>query len=164
MANYHTRALFYETRQLDRINPTYTTKPKDYKVDGIVYLSMKRIYLEIGDPTEHEFVQAVFDGNWKHWEAVAKSYALKDVGMDVERWREELEVKIKSDAIKCLIADARSDKGSSASSAKWLAEGGWKGPKRGRPSNKEVERERKIQAGIQDDIQGDLDRMQDLLN
>lgn len=72
-------------------------------------------------------------------------------------WRDELEVKLRSEGIRNL-RKASKEGSRGVSAAKYLAEKGWE-KKRGRPSKEEIERERKIQAAMEDDLEGDAARM-----
>jgi len=148
-----TQGLFWEYRHPD-YEPTFCLKEDDVERQGKMYISMRRLYLEIGDVTEYEFAKQVL-GSWDHWQKIQKSSLLME---HINEWRIELEIKLRSQAIGAMktVAIEGGDKG--ISSAKWIAEGKWKGA-RGRPSKEEVTRERKIHAGIETDINDDYDRM-----
>ena len=149
-----TQGLFWELRHPD-YPATFTLKEQDMVKKGVTYYSLKKIYLEIADITEYEFAMEVF-GSWDHWLKIQKSGTIMEY---VNQWRVELEIKLRSQAIKAMktVALEGGDKG--ISSAKWIAEGKWKGSSRGRPSKEEVEREKKIHAGIESDINKDYERM-----
>src|SRR5690554_1234851 len=134
IGNFRTLSLFFETNITD-YEPLYTLKDDNHEVNGKVYPSLKRVYLSFDDPTEWEFVEAVF-GNWRHWEKILGNKKLREY---IDQWRYELEIKLRSQAIREMVK--QSSKKDSA--AKWLAEGQWKGKARGRPTKAEVERERK---------------------
>lgn len=150
IGNFRTMSLFFETNNTN-YEALYSLKDYDHEVDGKVYPSLKKIYLQFDDPTEWEFVEAVF-GNWRHWERICNN---KLISPYIDQWRKELEIKLRSQAIREMVK--QSSKKDSA--AKWLAEGQWKGKARGRPTNVEVERERKIAAGIQTDLESHWDRL-----
>ena len=141
---YRTRSLFYETQDVDTFEPIFTLKPYDY--NGCV--SLKRIYLELALPdNEYEFATTVF-GDWEHWKKLCAS---KWFQAYVSDWREELEIKIKSAAMKAMFDTARYEGSKGTAAAKWIAEGKWRS-QRGRPSKDEVERERRIQAGVAEEV------------
>ena len=142
IGNFRTLSLFYETNITD-LEPLFTLKDDDYTVGEATYMSMKQIYLSFDDPTEWEFVQSVF-GNWRHWQKILGNKRLRSY---IDQWRMELEIKLRSQAVRNMVKHSKQRD----SAAKWLAEGTWKG-KRGRPSKDEVERERKVQAGIEQDL------------
>jgi hypothetical protein len=75
--------------------------------------------MEIADPTEYKVAMAL-TGDWLHWEQICASWTIKPI---IEQWREELQVKIKSEAVEALVKQSKSDKGTAA--AKWLAENGY---------------------------------------
>jgi hypothetical protein len=64
---------------------------------------------------------AVF-GNWHVWDVIRNAPQLKPY---VKRWRNEAEVKIKSEAIKAIALEAQSGGRSSFTAAKLLLERGW---------------------------------------
>ena len=149
IGNFRTLSLFYETNITD-LEPLYTLKDSDHTVGDKTYPSLKTIYLSFSDPTEWEFVQAVF-GNWRHWERLCGNKKIREF---IDQWREEMEIKLRSRAALSLIN--QSDTKDSA--AKWVADAGWRG-KRGRPSKAEVERERKIAAGIDTELADHWERV-----
>jgi hypothetical protein len=142
IGNFRTLSLFYETNITD-LSPIFTLKDEDHTVNGKTYMSMKQLYLSFDDPTEWEFVQSVL-GNWRHWQKIMGNKRLREY---IDQWRMELEIKLRSQAVRNMVKHSKNRDGA----AKWLAEGSWKG-KRGRPSKDEVERERKVQAGIEQDL------------
>ena len=137
---WRTRSLFKETIDPTSIasgwTPEFTLKEQDD--DGLP--SMRRLYMDIGDPTEYQFAMDVL-GSWEHWCKMCES---KWFSEHVEKWRAELETKLRSDAVMDLVEIAKAGTGQSTQAAKWLAEGRWKeaserkATKRGRPSKAEV--------------------------
>lgn len=144
-----TQSLFFEY-YIDNAEAVFTTKDDDYTVNGTKYLSLKKIYLEIADPTEYEFAITVF-GNWRHWQRLTRKF-LKAY---VEVWRSELSVKLRSKAIKQAMSNAKSG---NFNAAKWVADKGWES-KRGRPSKKEKAQIQAEDKQVSDDIQSDLRRL-----
>lgn len=160
-----TQALFWEYRN-DSYKPLFTLKPYDHEVDGVLYPSLKLIYMELADfpeDGEYDFAIAVFGPEgWTQWQKiVANKLLFKGI---ISEWRTELEVKRKAEAIKAIAQGARIP-GKGFSAAKYLAEKGWE-KRAGRPSKEEVERTKKIHAGIESETQEELDRLRDegLLN
>ena len=146
-----TASLFVEMIQKDQLDagfvPFYTLKGKTGYVD------LHSIYMEEEDPTEYTFALRAF-GSWDHFK---KLESLVWFQFHLKHWRDELEVKMRSDGIKNLIkASKEGSRGVSA--AKYIAEKGWE-KKRGRPSKDEVERERQIQAAMDEEIAGDGARL-----
>lgn len=143
---YLTQALFKETIQTSvkkTYTPPFTLKPED----SGKCISMKRLYLEIADPTEYAFAMEVL-GSWEHWLKLTNCEWFQPY---LTAWREELELKLRSKGIKAMMDLAVSGKDNAA---KWLAEGGWNGKsKRGRPSKAEVTAERKKKAKMIEEVE-----------
>ena len=60
---------------------TYDGEDKVYK--GKTYPSLKRLYLEHGDPKEYSFARKyLFD--WKHWQRLCNNAM---IGRHIEEWR-----------------------------------------------------------------------------
>jgi hypothetical protein len=130
----------------------YTLKDNDFEYNGKVLPSIKRLYLEIADPTEYEFAQTCLLG-WNHWQRLCENKAVRK---HIDEWRTELEVKLRSRGVKAAISAAN---GGNFQASKWLADRGWdtRGP--GRPSKAEVERETKVQAAMSEEFGADIIRM-----
>lgn len=114
-------------------------------------------YIELNDPTEYSFAMELL-GSWEHWKTLVESATFRT---HIALWREELEIKLRSEAIKEIIAVSTTEKARGTTAAKWLAEGGWKESvnARGRPSAAEIKRTRRIHAGITDEVGDDFDRL-----
>lgn len=154
IGRYLTQALFWETRT-EGYTPVFTLKDQDHTVNGVTYKSLRKVYMEIADPTEYEFAQVVF-GSWEHWQTICSSSMLLPY---IEKWREELSVKLRSKAIKAMTQTALEEGSKGTTAAKWLAQEGWKGSSRGRPSKEEVAAERRKEAGIRSEVEDDLKRL-----
>lgn len=165
--NFRTMSLFYETNMPSRGNTSedgsafisfFTLKPHDHSVGGHVYLSLKAIYFDYDHipGLEYEFAMDVFS-SWDHWVRLTDDSAVRKHFAD---WRRELEVKIRADALKSILVTSKNKSSPSASqAARFLVEKGWIEKKAGRPSKEEVERERKIAAGIKDTLSEDMARL-----
>lgn len=93
-----TKTLFYEFAYItdnDKKNVLYTLKDHDYQG----YPSLKRLYLEEADLTEYKFAIKYFN-DYDHWISLASKPWLSDF---VASCRRELELKVRSDALKALI-------------------------------------------------------------
>ena len=77
-------------------------------------------------------------------------------------WLAEVEIKLRSDAIGNMCEQALDPKGTAA--AKWIAEGRYRPRKVGAPSNAEVQRQAKIQASIDDEVEDDIARVADVVS
>lgn len=151
---YFTNILFKEYSDQPEL-ALYTTASDDIVEDGKTYISLRKKYLELEDPTEYEISSRYFD-NWEHWKKVREASKIKP---HVEAWREELEVKLRSKGIK-VIYDKMYDGDYQAS--KWLAEKGWVArgeKKRGAPSAAERVSEARKEAKVIGVIDSHWERM-----
>lgn len=154
---YRTQSLFWETRSDEKgYIPLFTRKGYNHTVDGITYPSLKLIYLSYNHipEYEYEFAMDVF-GSWDHWYLFANDSIFRK---DVKEWRQELDIKIKAEAIKAMLAASKGEDAKGVAAAKYLADKGYV-QRRGRPSKEEIERERKISAGVSKDLETDMERL-----
>jgi hypothetical protein len=97
---------------------------------------MKQTFLEARDPSEYSVAMTLL-GDWEHWQEVRNHPLIKP---HVEKWQDELEVKLRSEAIVQMRSHAKQQGGTAA--AKWLADKGYalEGSKKpiGRPKKDEV--------------------------
>lgn len=131
----------------------FTTKDSDYEYNGKVYPSLKRLYLEMEDVGEYEFATTYLLG-WSHWQRMCSN---KQIYKYIEEWREELELKLRSRAIKAVYDKIGTEQGINA--AKWIAEKGWDKKSVGRPSKQEEAREKRLQEDLDVDFAGDWQRV-----
>jgi hypothetical protein len=97
---YLTKALFFETSvDPDKAQVVYTLKQEDHPIG---YPSLRRLYLETEDPTEYKFAQLHL-GGWDHWKKFKDTDWFKEF---LGEWREELELRLKSKAYKCIMDEA----------------------------------------------------------
>lgn len=149
-----TQSLFLEIGYTDYA--VYTLKPDDYDYKGKLYYSLKRLYLEMEDPTEYEVASRCFL-DWSHWKRVT---ANKLILPHVEAWREELEIKVRSRAVKDIMNLCATESGS-YQAAKWLADRGWDKRAAGRPSKEELAKRAAIADAIEGEFSADVKRMSD---
>ncbi len=146
-----TQALFLEAVYKDCA--VYTLKDRDYEYEGRLLPSIRRLYLEIADPTEYEFANTCFIG-WKHWLRIQEN---KFLSTHIAEWREELEYKLRSKAAKQMFDAAT---GGNYQAIKWLADKGWKtGKGAGRPTKEDVAQEKAFAARISEEYSGDVVRL-----
>lgn len=151
-----TQSLFWEYRSPE-VPPFFTIKKEDHIVDGIRYRSLRQLYLSYDHIPgfEYEFANEVL-GGWDHWLSIQKNKLFTKL---IEGWRYEKELQIQAQALKALYHTALTEGSKGTQAAKWLVDKGWKGVKRGRPSKEDVERERKIQAALADEVTEDIERL-----
>ncbi len=148
---WRTRSLFVELIAKEQLAagflPIFTLKG-DKK-----YVDLHEMYIDEADPTGYSFALRAF-GSWEHFCVLRELQWFK---AHFTKWEDELEVKMRSDGIKNLI-EASKEGSRGVSAAKYIAEKGWE-KKRGRPSKDEIERERKQQVLIDDELQADAQRI-----
>ena len=132
LGRYKTQGLFLEDKY-DREMAVFTYDGEDKVYKGKTYISLKKLYLEHGDPKEYSFARKyLYD--WKHWQRMCKNAV---IGRHIDEWRKELELDLVSEGISAIISLAL-DK-DSYQAAKWMSEAGWTKEKVGRPSKEAVE-------------------------
>lgn len=151
-----TQGLFLEMGY-DTRYAVFTFNDDDKEYDDNTYISLKKLFLECDDPTEYEFAKKYLLG-WKHWVRMNENVILKK---EFDVWREEFEIKLRSEAIKSII-DMTAE-GSNFQAAKWLADRGWDKRGAGRPSKAEFDRQKNIDSRIGDELQADLNRMAEIV-
>lgn len=155
--NFYTQSLFLELSYQDTSKAIYTLKDDDHEYNGNTYKSIKKLYLEIADPTEYAFAEQCF-ANWRHWKRISENTGL--LKPYIQEWRDELEIKLRSQAIKSIAIEASSDNKGALQAAKWLADKGWIEKKgAGRPTKEAVEGERKHRAAVKQQVEDDLERI-----
>lgn len=130
----------------------YTTKDIDHIFEGVLFPSIKRLYLEMEDVTEYEFANKYFLG-WDHWQRVVANKIFTE---QVESWREELELKLTARTVSEMRKLAKEG---SFQASKWLMDQGWQPKRAGRPSKEDVDSELKRRADVQDEYGSDAARL-----
>lgn len=139
---YITNAAFKHVPGVSNVNkvnytPTFTLAEEDE--DGL--LSMERLFIEhYMDPTEHSFIEDVFDGDEDHWNRFKNSMFIRKY---YQRWKRKAEAMLLSSAMTKLVETAfDSSNRNSFSALKYLIERGNKEPKKaavGRPKKDKEE-------------------------
>jgi hypothetical protein len=98
----YTKRLFFETTGLanDRDTVLYTLKDEDHTVEDKVYVSLYKRYLDLEDLTEFTFANTYFD-SYEHFRILCQAEWFLD---HVQRWRRELQLKLKGRAYEALKA------------------------------------------------------------
>ena len=149
-----TQSLFLES-MYNTEYAVYSLSDEDKTYEGKVYPSLRRLYLEEMDISEYEFANKYLWG-WEHWQRICANKMLLE---EIDKWREELEVKARAMALRSILVGSLG----SFNAAKWVADGKWKEQKRGRPTKDEVEGERKKRAAAADELGADVTRISDFL-
>ena len=151
---FRTKSLFFEqitvTARESGYEPVFTLKRKEHK--GLP--SLKELYMSYEDPTEYDFAMGVFN-SWDHWKHLCSVVWFQPF---ISAWREEVEVRMRSAAIKAINETAINEGAKGTAAAKYIAEKGWE-KRAGRPSKEEIKRQQRIHAGISSEINEDAERM-----
>ena len=156
------KGLFFETTGSDKSSVSYTLKDWDHTVDGVVYPSLYRLYLEQEDLTEYEFANTNLDG-WEHWEMLTSATWFRPY---VSRWRKELSLKLKARALNRLKAEAASTSKNAFLANRYIIEKGYVESEgksgRGRPSKDEVRAAAEEIASVERRLLEDSQRLAEL--
>lgn len=147
---YLTQSLFLEVAYNE--DAIFTFKEIDYTYNGKLYISLKNRYLELEDPTEYQFANMYLLG-WKHWLKICDN---KMLAAHVQEWRQELEYKLRAQAVKSMIGQAKTG---SFQASKWLADRGWETRGAGRPKDEDIKREAAFAARAENEFTADIYRL-----
>ena len=150
------KGLFFETTLQDKSSVLYTLKDQEHQG----YPSLYKLYMDLDDLTEYEFANTYLDG-WEHWTMLTNCTWFKPY---IERWRLELELRTKAQALKALKKEAKGLGKNAYSANKILLEGGWKEKSgtsntRGRPSKAEIEKAAKVEVEQKLKVNKDFERV-----
>jgi len=153
IGKFRTQSLFYEYAYgtKSKYPIFFTVKDYDYTApDGVTYPSLFKLYMSYDHIPgyEFDFATEILDG-WEHFQLLLDNKLFAPL---FKKAREQKEIQLQANAIKKLIQSDRND------AARYIAGKEWKSL-RGRPSNEEVARERKIQAGVKDALADDMARI-----
>lgn len=124
--------------------------------------SLKDLYMEVGDPTEYQFAIEAF-GSFDYWLEIlgGEQYGIhpKYIRQHILEWRNELEVKLRSEGIRNL----RKHAATKPNAALFFADGQFSVTKNkrgaGRPTTAEVERELQLAAKAQKEAYEEASRL-----
>jgi hypothetical protein len=159
VGRYRTLSLFFEYNK----NAAEYTSPYSLKKHQLLSNppSLYLRYMEIQDPTEYKFAQAVL-GSWDHWNALCECAWFKPY---IQDWREDLKVSLASKHYMEMraMADSKVAKASDRITAlRWLAlNSGYDSTKstKGRPSKEQVEGRLKQELRSLDEDKDDMERL-----
>lgn len=131
------KPIFFELDEGDRPYAQFTLKNYNHTVDGRTYLSLRRLFVEMEDPTEYLFAETYLDG-WEHWKKLSGASFFQSY---LKEWREELEIRLRAKALLRIKKKAEEGTKDSLQADKTLLAGGWKTEEersRGRPSKQKI--------------------------
>lgn len=106
----------------------------------------RQLFIECDDMTGYVFCTQYL-GGYQHWKAILSSPKLEPY---IEEWKEELEVKKRSEALNRIEREAQTGH---FQANKFLADRGWETRKAGRPSNEEIEKNVRREKKLRDNVQ-----------
>lgn len=131
----------------------YTLKEYDYEYQGVLYPSLKQIYLREEDPIEYQFASKHLY-NWDQWNRICENSQLKD---HIESWRFELELKLSSQAVRDIIDMTEDEK--SFQARKYVAERSWNKRGVGRPKKDTSALDEAINERLNEEFKSDVGRV-----
>lgn len=159
--NWLTQSLFLEKGYRLEF-ALFTLEDEDKEFKKKTYISLKKKYLEMEDPTEYEFASKYL-GGWQHWKRICSNIVLLE---HVVEWREELTLKLRARGVQSMIDEATMGGRGQATAARWLAEKGFidapkvaNKRKVGRPAKEEITKEARDLALLQQQFAEDAARI-----
>ena len=146
-----TQSLFFELGG-SKEYAYFSLKDQDHHYGGETYISLKRLYLLHEDPIEYDFATTYLLG-WHQWQRLCGN---KSILNHIEQWREELELKMRSEGFKNILDTAATG---NFQASKWLTEKGWDKRGAGRPNTKAKEKEDAFQISMANDYKEDIKRL-----
>jgi hypothetical protein len=121
---------------------------------------LKELYLDANDLTEYSFATRCL-GGWQHWKVLCEAYFFKP---EVEKWREELELKIRAEALAKIIVTSKGDNKDAFIATRYLADRGWReSATKGRPSKAEVKKQALALAEAGERVAADYNRISEFI-
>lgn len=134
-------------------------RPDAVPISSTELEELHSLYLRVADPTEYRFAVRAFE-DWATWEAEVAKDPLKSV---IDRWRRELEVKLRSEALQ-RIMDVAGNEGTrdSLQANRYLLEANFSNKNKvGRTTKDAIAKEAQKLVDRQSSIQEDYKRLFD---
>ena len=158
MLRYRKNTLFLECRYSEKegSEAIFTLKDEDILYKGRTLYSLKKIYLSYDHipKYEYDFAMDVF-GSWEHWVILSTEAQVKE---HIQAWQEELEIRLKSEAMRNLLKVSRSEGNSATQANKFIVDKGWD-VKAGRPTKEEKQRQIRQDSKVRENIAEDMKRL-----
>lgn len=117
----------------------------------------KQRFIQTRDPTEYTAAIELL-GSWQDWLKFKKEWPHFRLEI-LPEWIQEMEVLIRSEALKTIIRDSLGGKPTSTSSAKWIVEGNYKPKAVGRNTVEQNEKENAIRQRVLDENEDEVARV-----
>jgi len=153
---HFTKGLFFEQTLGNKSSVVYTLKDQDH--EG--FPSLYRLYMEAEDLTEWDFADE-YTGGWGHWKQLCGCLWFKPY---IQRWREELELKIRGAALRRIKSEAKTTSRNAYTANKFLVDAGWRQKEenkntKGRPTKDQIKKEAQRIAQSDNDFDEDYKRI-----
>lgn len=132
---------------------------KDYDEEQGIYSldNFHDVFIECEDMTEYEPALKLV-GSWKEWERLKRDFP--GLVVFISEWKDELEVKLRSRAVKKILSLQDGEDQKALAAAKFISENGWdKRAGGGRPSKKLKDKEARELARAAAETKDEEDRM-----
>jgi hypothetical protein len=160
MNGLYIRRVFLETsyRDNDKTPVQYTLRSSDHP-EG--YPSLYKLYIQMGDPLEYQFAETYLE-SYEHWMKLCETSWFRPI---VERWRNDLQAKLKTAALQKILRVSEDDTHKNQFEAlKIILAGGWKEKetkrRAGRPSKEEVQGHLKQSVNEEKELLEELKRVE----
>ena len=155
-----TKQLFFENDDSEKSLCIYTLKDYDHTSGGRTFPSLRKLYVEMEDPTEYLFAETYLDG-WAHWVKIKNGQFFQEY---YKEWVLELETRLKAKALLRIRKLAEEGGKDSLSADKILLQGGWKEKeeakqKVGRPTKEAIKKEADLLFKSQSEFEDDFNRI-----
>ena len=151
---HRTHSLFIDTCQKKRDEEfaVYVLRStEDIEYEGKIYYSLYRLYMLERDVTEYAVAMKYFL-SWEHWKILRNNATFSPY---FDKWHEELEMMLRSEAIKQAVNSAD---GGNFNAAKWISDKGWE-MRRGRPTKKERAKRLAQDEKLSEQFDNDFERL-----
>lgn len=153
------KPIFFEHDNSEHLYTVFTLKDQDHTWKGQVFPSLRKLYVEMEDPTEYEFALKHLDG-WIHWKKLSQASFFQE---HLKEWREELEVRMRAKALNRIKLRATGDTKDSFAADKILLAGQWRSAEEksnvGRPTKDKIKQEAERLFSERTEFDDDFERL-----
>lgn len=159
----YSKQLFYETWRELPVDQRLGDPPFSLTLERDGLICFGKEYIADGDPSGYKTSTRLL-GDFAYWKHLLRAGWFRDA---VEQWNEELDAKLKAEALDKIREIAKGDDAKALAAAKFIATQEYKksgGAKRGRPSKEEVLGKLEEEARNERDLQEDAARIRLISN
>lgn len=154
----YSKQLFFETWRELPIEQRLGSPPFTLNINRDGLVCFREEYINDADPTGYKTSTRLL-GDFGYWKHLLKAGWFRD---SLEAWNEELDAKLQSEALDKIRELAKGDDSKALAAAKFISNKEYKkaaGPKRGRPSNEEVDGRLQQEADERKKLEDDASRI-----